>query len=134
MKDFEPRTTRTCVYSQVGQVIHVRSLGGVEIQAVDAWEHVRVMMELTGGVPAPLLVDLTAPTLRPATPEARAIYAMPHMLQFTGRCALLIRSPVSRLIGNLFLLFNRPPYPTKLFTSEAEAFAWPEETDAARVA
>ena len=38
--------------------------------------------------------------------------------------AVLVDSSVSRVLGNVFLGFNKPAYPTQLFTSEDEAVAW----------
>ena len=38
--------------------------------------------------------------------------------------ALLIGSPMSRVIGNFYLGFNRPQTPTRLFTDTDEAEAW----------
>ena len=38
--------------------------------------------------------------------------------------AIIVDSPVSRLIGSFFLGLNKPPFPTKLFTSEADAVEW----------
>jgi len=41
--------------------------------------------------------------------------------------ALLTYSPISKLVGNLFLKFNKPKFPTRLFTSEEKALAWLRE-------
>lgn len=38
--------------------------------------------------------------------------------------ALLIGSPVSRMIGNFFLGINRLRVPVRLFSDEAEALEW----------
>ena len=38
--------------------------------------------------------------------------------------ALVIDSPLSRVLGNFFLGFNRPETPARLFTSVDEARAW----------
>jgi len=38
--------------------------------------------------------------------------------------ALLIASPLSRVLGNFYLRINRPETPTRLFSSEEEAGAW----------
>jgi len=38
--------------------------------------------------------------------------------------ALLIESPLSKIAANLFLKFNKPQYPTRIFTDEEKAMEW----------
>jgi len=38
--------------------------------------------------------------------------------------ALITNSKISRMIANVFLTLKKPPYPTRLFTSEENARAW----------
>lgn len=47
-------------------------------------------------------------------------------LEMTKALALLVTSPISRLIGNFFMRLVNSPYPTRLFTSEQEALIWLE--------
>ena len=42
----------------------------------------------------------------------------------TAATAILVKSPVSALLGNFFIRFARPPYPARLFRDEAAARAW----------
>ena len=49
-----------------------------------------------------------------STPSRRARVAI----------ALLVGSPLSRVIGNFFVGLNRSTFPLRLFTSEEEAIAW----------
>ena len=53
--------------------------------------------------------------------EARAYYS--SLRSITAR-ALLVESPVTRVMANFFISINKPPVPTKLFTSEDQAVAW----------
>ena len=41
--------------------------------------------------------------------------------------AILTNSPISKMVGNLFLKFNKPEFPTKLFTDREKALAWIKE-------
>ncbi len=59
-----------------------------------------------------------------ASREARELLGAQSQKKQPLAIALLIGSPISRVIGNFFLGLNRPPCPTKLFTSESEALAW----------
>ena len=56
--------------------------------------------------------------------EARAYYSSEEAARYATAIALLVESPVTQVMANFFIGFNRPPVPTRLFTSEAEALAW----------
>lgn len=127
------RETRACHFSWNGKWIRITYVGEQAIEPVDAWEHVAILQELSGRQPRLVLADLSSPRIKPATPEARAIYSGPHSLEYVSRMAMIIRSPAGRLIGNLFLKVNAPPYPVKLFTAEPQALAWLLERPADRV-
>lgn len=40
--------------------------------------------------------------------------------------AILIGSPIAVMVANFFIIFGRPRYPTRLFTTEEAALAWLE--------
>jgi hypothetical protein len=42
----------------------------------------------------------------------------------TKAMAIIITSPVSRMIANLFFSFKPPAYPVKMFNTQEEATAW----------
>ncbi len=44
--------------------------------------------------------------------------------EITIACANLIGSPIGKMIGNIFIRINHPPYPAKLFNDEEEAIKW----------
>jgi hypothetical protein len=73
-------------------------------------------------VPRPVLADIR---------RARGvnILSMRHSagkdaFEMTTRLAFLVGSPVSRMIGSLFLGLWKAPCPTRMFTDEAAAVAW----------
>ena len=74
---------------------------------------------LAGASPAVLLVNVGA--TQGMERESRSHFQNASNMKAT---ALLVSSPVSRVIANLFIGLNKPVYPTRLFTSEAEAVAW----------
>lgn len=98
---------------------------GARVEEADAHGHIEALKSLCGQERLPVLVDLRGIVSQAA--RTRAIYAGEESAKFTQVCALLINSPVSRIIGSFFLAFNKPLYPTKLFTSEAEAVGWLRE-------
>ncbi len=113
--------TRTCALWFDG-VVRGRFHPGVEVELADAVENVAATARLTGGRAMPALIDLRA--LRAQSAEARAYLAGPEATQVANAVALLISSPLSRMLGNFYLGFNRPEVPTRLFTAEGEARTW----------
>ena len=94
----------------------------VEITIEDAREALDRMRELSAGKKHPVLVDLTS--CKGIDREARTYYAGEETAKLGLAAALLIGSPLARAIGNFFLGINKPVFPARLFTSEAEAIAW----------
>lgn len=86
----------------------------------DAIATIEAMIEVTGDRPAPLLVDV-----RDAGPQDRE-----GRLEFHRRytvvsaVAILVGSPLSRMMGNFFVNVNKPKAPTRLFDDEAAAVEW----------
>ena len=55
---------------------------------------------------------------------SRKLGAGPRPASVTSKLALLVGSPLSRLIGNFFVRVSRPAYPTRLFSEEELARRW----------
>jgi hypothetical protein len=80
---------------------------------------------LSGGKAVPALVDIREIAF--ADREATSFLAGAEVARVTKAAAALVDSPMSRYLGNFFIRFYRPPYPTRLFTSEEEALKWLKE-------
>ena len=116
------RKTPKCEFVAHGTFVRATYTAGAHINGEDAQEHLRILAELAGGKKVGVLVDLR--NVASQDRAARAAYAGEESLAFTRRCALLIGSPMARVIGSFFLGINKPLYPTRLFTSLKEAEAW----------
>ncbi|MES2288029.1 MAG: STAS/SEC14 domain-containing protein [Bacteroidota bacterium] len=88
----------------------------------DARENTGSVKEISGDTIYPLLVNLME--IQSISKEARDHFSMQNRTPGVCAIAMLIRSPVSRVIGNFFLGMNRSAVPTKLFTVENEAVLW----------
>ena len=62
--------------------------------------------------------------------EARMLFASDAYLRLTCQTALVVSSPVSRVIGNFFIGLNCVKYPCKIFDDQARAVAWLRSPDA----
>jgi hypothetical protein len=56
--------------------------------------------------------------------EARACFASEEYMRLCSQTALVVGSPVSRVIGNFFVGLNRPKYPCKIFDDAELAVTW----------
>jgi hypothetical protein len=95
---------------------------GSEILLQDAKDNTAAVIEVSGGIVLPLLVDLRE--IKSISKEARDHFSMRGRKPNVSAVAMLVRSPVSRIIGNFFIGFNHPVVPTRLFSMEKSAIDW----------
>lgn len=86
----------------------------------DATAALEAMAQLTGGQRRPLLVDMHDTGSQDR--DTRAEWT--SRTDLSSAVALIVGTPLSRMIGHLFLRANKPPFPVKLFRNEASALAW----------
>lgn len=103
-------------------IIRAKLKPQIQFGLEDAREAMRLVSELGQGKPRPILVDMTE--IMAMDREARVYFASEDTAKLESAAALLIRSPLTRAIGNFFMGLNKPFIPTRLFTSEDEALAW----------
>lgn len=88
----------------------------------DAEENSCSIKKISGDIIYPILVNLKE--IQSISKEARDHFSMQNRAPGVNAIAMLIRTPVSRVIGNFFLGINRSAVPTKLFTVENDAVLW----------
>jgi len=113
------RTARIWVDAD-GIMRHVCTAGS-EHALADAEEAVAAYGRIWGGVLRPLVVDLS--TVKSIDRAARIHYST-QSFPYVSAVALVVGSPLSRMIGNFFLGLNPSTLPVKLFRSEPQAEAW----------
>ena len=86
----------------------------------DAIATLDAMVELTGGRRSPLLVDMRDTGAQDR--RTRAEWTSRSELQ--SAVALIVGTPLSRMLGSLLLRVNKPPFPVRLFDNEESALAW----------
>ena len=82
--------------------------------------------KIVADTPLPMLCDLT--NVVKMSQECRNHFAGPEHAEVFTRCALIVSSPISKIIGNFFLGANKPLRPTRLFTSAEEGLKWLKKT------
>jgi len=93
-----------------------------EIGMKEAIENTNAVSSLFEGKKFPLLID--SRNIKYITKEARDHFSMRNRESVVNSFAILIYSPLSRIIGNFFMGLNKPRVPAKLFNDEEEAVKW----------
>jgi hypothetical protein len=73
-------------------------------------------------IPRPTLVLMT--DMARVDRQSRAFFASEEYMRLCSQTALVVGSPVSRVIGNFFVGLNRPSYPVKIFDDAKLAAEW----------
>jgi len=97
---------------------------GAEEGLNEAKSNVEACARLAAGRRLPLLVDMRQ--IRFASREAREYHTGQVPARYSRAQALLVSSPVSRVVGNFMLGLHvaKASFPVRLFTSESEAIEW----------
>lgn len=103
-------------------ICHTVVKPNANIQLEDAIENSASVKKVSDEKAYPMLVNLKE--IKTISKEARDHFSMQNRTPGVTAIAMLIKSPVSRIIGNFFLGLNRSVVPAKLFTKEDKAIKW----------
>jgi len=103
-------------------IIRTEVKADIDIILPYAIENSLIVNELCRGRKHPLLIDLK--NLKSITPEAREYFSARDRESDISAFAFIIHSTFQRMVGNIFIQFNRPARPTKLFNDENSALEW----------
>lgn len=95
---------------------------GAVIFLDDAIENSEMVKRISNEEIYPLLVDMR--NIKSIDKAARDYFSMRQRVPGVKAIGMLVKSPVSKVVGNFFLGLNRPIVPTQLFTSEKKALDW----------
>ena len=125
MKDIYIKTPHGRVWMKDDNITRTSWDANTLVSVEDAWAHLEAgkkINETRGLKRSPLLVDLS--NIKSLSREVRLIFSGEATMKVCIAAALLIKSSMSRIIGNFFLGLNKSIYPVKLFSSEEEALKW----------
>jgi len=101
-------------------LVNINSTEDVEIK--DVKEVVSALEKIGNGKKFPLLIVTQKYTL--PSPDARAYIAKAESDPYAIAEAYVIQSLSQKLVGNVYLKFNKPARPTYIFNSEEKAVEW----------
>lgn len=110
------------LYKRNDRIIIVRASEGANSTIAEAREYVSLLHDVTNGVPhAVLYIPAKYSLVDSAT---RAYLATDESLKDIKAIAGVLKTTAHRLMGNLFLEYNKPNVPVKFFEDEDEAISW----------
>ena len=118
--------TRICSFELLERGFVLARLDeGAVMHLEDARECLDATWKVAGEKRRPVLVDMTR--MAGEDRAARLYFVSDEAVNKYSAVALLVASPVSRVIGTFFLRLSEHKVPTRLFTDEAEAARWLED-------
>ncbi|MCE3280928.1 MAG: hypothetical protein K0S44_3119 [Bacteroidetes bacterium] len=120
-------TEITAYYTWMGNdgIARTKVKPRAEVTLAEAKENSVVVNSLSPGNLYPLLID--SRDIKSISKEARDFFSMNNRDSNVSAFAIIIQSPLSRVIGNFFMGLNKPRVPARLFKSEKEAVKWLKE-------
>ena len=101
------------------RIIHVP---GAEVTLEDCKETMAAYLRLNKGKRLPLFVDTKK--MKSFSREARKYFSGDEAANVASAAAIVVDTPVSRVLGNFYLGVSNPHLPSRLFSSENEALEW----------
>jgi hypothetical protein len=106
-------------------IVRAISPPGAEDTLANAKASLREIKHACGGTPRPVLVDIR--WIKSATLEARRFWSSDALIGVVTAAALLVASPVSRVMGNFYIGLRHMHVPTRMFNDEDTALEWLKE-------
>ena len=103
-------------------IIRISLIGVMSEGLAIAQENLEAVSQVSQSKIRPVFADIR--NIRSIGAEERKFYARMETKGVINAVALLVDSPLSRVIGSFFLGLNKLPVPTRIFTSEEQALAW----------
>jgi hypothetical protein len=100
-------------------IIRIKTFPNAQMNLDDAKEGSRIVDKLSKGKGSVIFIDMREAASMDR--ESRKYYSE---LESNIAVALLVESPLSKVIGNFFVGLNKTSYPLKIFSSDEKALDW----------
>jgi hypothetical protein len=114
----------TCYWTWMGLdgIARTKVKPQAEVTIKESIENSLAVNSLYSAKKFPLLID--ARQIKSISKEARDNFSIKNRSTNINSFAVIIESPLSRIIGNFFMGLNKPSVPAKLFNNEQDAITW----------
>lgn len=107
------------VWQDEDGIIRIKTFPNSQMNLDDAKEGSRIVEKLSKGKGPVIFIDMREATSM--NRESRKYYSE---LESNIAVALLVESPLSKVISNFFMGLNKTSYPLKIFSSKEKALDW----------
>lgn len=114
-------TSKAEITYNTDNIIRIKIFQGNELEEKDIKEIIKRCDEITGKKRHLVLLDGRGDVT--ATKEARE-YGGNHISKTRIAEAILVETTANKLMANVYVSYNKPRIPTKIFTVEEEALKW----------
>jgi hypothetical protein len=121
----EERATRNWVGADL--IVRSQIKGDIDFSLEDSVAALAATRRLAKRLPFVVLVDCRQ--VRSASRESRLYWEGREARESLAAMALLVASPVSRVIASFFVRLVRPEFNVRLFSSEDDAVRWLRQID-----
>lgn len=115
-------STSFITYNESNRILTVTAKNEVELTLENATRDFEVSAKMANYDKVLVLVDSRKQLSH--SKEVRDFYGSKKMEDHILAMAVMVDSVATRLTANFFIKFNKPYFPTKLFTDEKEARKW----------
>ncbi|HEY6160521.1 MAG TPA: hypothetical protein VI112_04840 [Bacteroidia bacterium] len=106
-------------------IIHTHFFSAMKIELEHVMKINEACGELTRGAKVPMFIDGDEQTI--PSESAMRYVSQKNSNPYALAEAYILKSLAQKLIADLYLRFNRPGRPTRMFTKEGEALQWLRE-------
>jgi hypothetical protein len=110
------------IWLDENDILHMELLPKAVLTLAAVQHNTEVVRRISNGKPRPVFIDIIE--IGGITREARQYSAGEGVNEVLTALAILIGSPVTRTLGNIWFGINKPIFPARLFTSKDEALEW----------
>jgi hypothetical protein len=103
-------------------IVRIIYVPGAEPTLEDARKILDAYHKLRKGRRLPLLIDTR--TMKSFARGARQLFAGEEAQGCASAAAIIVDTPVTKVLANFYLGLSKPRLPSRLFSSEDEALAW----------
>ncbi|MDH5476638.1 MAG: STAS/SEC14 domain-containing protein, partial [Cyclobacteriaceae bacterium] len=123
-KDFV-KTRTAKIWKDEDGIIHTELDKSSELTLEDGIENINVIEKMNQGSSVLVLSDIR--NVKSVSKEHRDFFSSERVVKIMSAGAIITGSPITKVMANFFFQVNKPPYRTKMFTSETEAIKWLKE-------
>ncbi len=106
-------------------ILHFKGYPHFDFKYDDAVEAIKAQKILGEGTRRPLLADVGL--IKTMERKARLYLGGKEAASAVSAVAIIVSSPVARVIANFFMGMNKPLYPTRMFSDTEVALKWLRE-------